>query len=198
MQDTSGGGAVQAQRTTIRRHQRWAWRAAVTLGAGLIAACSPVIGQFDTAPRMIEPEIVILNDPERPVPAPGECWARDRLPAVVETITLQRAEPGPDGTTVFRTDTRQQIVDERRSLWFQVPCAGVQDAAFRAALQRALAARDLYAGPVTGEIDGPTRTAIRRFQQGLGLNSSTLSLAAAQSLGLLPVTLEQPPRPGPV
>lgn len=161
----------------------------------LLLSCSPVIGRFDPAPRMIEPELVILTDPARPDPAPGTCWSRDRLPAVVETVTLQISEQGPDGGTVFRTETRQQIVDERRSLWFEVPCARVQDAAFRAALQRALAARGLYGGPITGEIDGPTRAAIRRFQQGLGLNSATLSLAAAQSLGLVPVAVETRDRP---
>jgi peptidoglycan hydrolase-like protein with peptidoglycan-binding domain len=58
---------------------------------------------------------------------------------------------------------------------------------FAATLQRALAARGYYDGPVTGVIDAETTRAIRAYQAPLGIDSATLSLAAARRLGLAPI-----------
>ena len=56
---------------------------------------------------------------------------------------------------------------------------------FIASLQRALKARGLYLLPLTGQMDMPTRAALRRFQADRGLDSDRLSLRAARELGLV-------------
>ena len=43
---------------------------------------------------------------------------------------------------------------------------------------------------VNGTLDAPTREAVRRYQEPLGLDSPELSLAAAQSLGIIAVPLK--------
>jgi peptidoglycan hydrolase-like protein with peptidoglycan-binding domain len=58
---------------------------------------------------------------------------------------------------------------------------------FLASLQRALQARGIFRGAVTGAMDAPTQKAVRAYQQSLGLDLPVLTLAAAQSLGLVPV-----------
>lgn len=152
-----------------------------------LAGCAPVLDRPDPPVRIIEPRLVVLPVGTRPEPAPGECWRRETLPALVETVTQQTALGQAGGG--FRTETRQRIVRERESLWLQVPCPDLVDATLIEALQRALAARGFHVGPVTGVMDAATRDALRRFQAPLGLDSGTLSLAAAQMLGLVPVTL---------
>lgn len=115
---------------------------------------------------------------------PGSCWARDIRPAVIETVTEQVREPG-QGVPRYRTDTRQRIVRDRQELWVETPCPETVDTAFVASLQRALAARGYYRGPVNGLADRATRDAVRRFQAAQGLDSDVLSLAAARQLGLV-------------
>lgn len=123
---------------------------------------------------------------------PGTCWGRDVRPARVETVTehflVSPAGTGPDGTlqpAVYRTETRQSILEDREPLLFPAPCPEVMDQAFVASLQRALAVRGLYSGQATGVADRATRQAIRTFQRPQGLDSSLLSMAAAQQLGLV-------------
>ncbi|MGC9370068.1 MAG: peptidoglycan-binding domain-containing protein [Paracoccaceae bacterium] len=133
-----------------------------------------------------------------PVAAPpgapdGTCWGRDETPAVVETVTehilVKPAEVAADGSVrapaVYKTETRQQIVRERRELWFETPCPPLMDEEFIASLQRALKARGHYGGAVTGRMDRPTARAVRRFQAPLGLDSGLLSMKAARKLGLV-------------
>ena len=57
-------------------------------------------------------------------------------------------------------------------------------------VQRALSVRGLYRGPITGQMDSPTRAAIRKFQKPQGLDSGILSTAAARKLGL--IAMERP------
>ena len=124
---------------------------------------------------------------------PGTCWSRDVTPAMIETVTeqilLQPAELSDDGTVrapaIYKTETRQQILRERRELWFQTPCPETVDATFIASLQRALRARQVYWGPVSGQMDLLTRRAVRRYQAQQGLDSAVLSIAAARQLGLV-------------
>jgi hypothetical protein len=113
-----------------------------------------------------------------PEDAPG-CWHGEERPALFETVTDQRVSP--DGR-VERVQ-RQVLVRDRAAVWFEVPCDPVTPA-FAASLQRALKARGLYPEPVTGVIDAPTAEAVRRFQAARGIESATLSLAAARMLGL--------------
>jgi hypothetical protein len=138
-------------------------------------------------------EAVRLSQPGPPDGPEGACWAADVAPLVIETVTEQKQvtpeQRAPDGTILspagFRTVTQQNIVQERAEIWFRTPCPAEMTVAFVASLQRALKARGLYLAPVTGEIDETTARAVRRYQAERGLDSATLSLAAAREMGLL-------------
>ncbi|WP_425043560.1 peptidoglycan-binding domain-containing protein [Primorskyibacter sp. S87] len=129
---------------------------------------------------------------------PGTCWGRFNSPAVIETVTHQiltkPAELNPDGTVaqpaVYKTETRQEIVQERKYTWFETPCAEVMTPEFNASVQRALAARGFYDGPVNSEMDRATRAAVRTFQKPDGVDSDILSLASARKLGLVAIELD--------
>lgn len=163
--------------------------------ATLLAACQTPAALPSLSP---EPDLVQTHEAPPPGAAPGSCWGKDVTPAVVETVTdrilLQPAQVLDDGTVVndpiYKLETRQAIVKERRELWFETPCERQLTPDFIASLQRALAARDLYSGPITGEMDARTRRAIRAYQAPQGLDSGIVSLAAARKLGL--VAVERP------
>ncbi|MCV2876646.1 peptidoglycan-binding protein [Rhodobacteraceae bacterium XHP0102] len=123
---------------------------------------------------------------------PDACYGLQVTPAVIETVTEQittrPAITDAQGAVLrparFRTETRQVIVEERRERWFETICDVEKDAAFISALQRALQARGKYSGAITGEMDAPTKAAIRSYQRDQGLDSPILSLPAARQLGL--------------
>jgi hypothetical protein len=69
---------------------------------------------------------------------------------------------------------------------FRVPCPETVNSVFVASLQRALQARNYYAGPITGQPDSATRDAVRAFQRANGFDSPILTLETAQRLGLSP------------
>lgn len=125
----------------------------------------------------------------------GSCWHQNTSPAVVETVTEQvlvtdvqkNAEGEIITPAVFRTETRQEIVEPRRVSWIETPCPEALTPEFIASVQRALAARGFYNARITGYMDRTTRLALRRFQKASGLDSSTLSLATARHLGLIAV-----------
>jgi len=130
---------------------------------------------------------------------PGACYGKDVIPAVVETLTEQvlvapatRDVSGKRLTqAIFKTSTHQKIVRKRRTVWFQTPCAAQLPPEFISSLQRALAARGLYHGAISGVMDAPTRRAVRRYQAPRGRNSSLLSIGSARALGL--VVIAPPP-----
>lgn len=70
-------------------------------------------------------------------------------------------------------------------MWFEIPCPDQMTPDFVASLQRALAVRGHYSGPVTGQVNSATRDAVRAYQRENGLDSDVLSLAAAKRLGLI-------------
>lgn len=160
-----------------------------------LAACSST---RDIA-ALGEPELTRIHGQAPPGAAPGSCWGKDVTPAVIETVTekilLQPAEILADGTVlsepVYKLETRQAIVKERRELWFETPCADQLTPGFIATLQRALKARGHYHGTETGTMDSRTRRAIRLYQKPQGLDSGILSLAAARKLGLVAVVLDE-------
>lgn len=132
----------------------------------------------------------------------GRCWGKDMTPALVETVTEQVLirppgpviAPSPDGAptyktvqspAVFDTQTHQKIITPRADFWFETPCPAQMDRAFIATLQRALKSRGLFRGVVTGVMDQRTRKAVRWYQKQHGLDSTTLSLAAARQLGII-------------
>lgn len=159
--------------------------------AGL-AACTSPSGNLDA---LREPEVTRTSQAAPPGAAPGTCWGKHVSPAVIETVThqvmVQPAEILSDGTVtqpaIYRTETTQQIVRKRKETWFETPCEDAVTPDFVASVQRALAARGLYRGPITGEMDAGTRAAVRRYQKPEGLDSGILSLAAARKLGLVAV-----------
>jgi hypothetical protein len=111
-------------------------------------------------------------------PAPAE----RALPGMVPPAVPAAIDPDACWTQARLTDAAG-VAEDRL---FAVPCPGATDAHFWSSLQRALAVRGLYAGPVNGIEDEATGDAIRRFQAPLGLDSAILSLDAARHLGLLP------------
>tara|TARA_R110002110_G_scaffold48959_7_gene145516 strand:- start:813 stop:1370 length:558 start_codon:yes stop_codon:yes gene_type:complete len=160
--------------------------------AGLIAcdAAGPPAALPPPEPGVLE---ATRNGPDGA--PPGSCWGRTVSPAVFETVTKQvqvkPAKINSDGTIakppVYRSETRQQIVTQRRDNWFETPCPEVLTPEFVASLQRALGARGLYAGEVTGVMNMPTRNAVQVFQKPDGPDSGVLSLDAARRLGLIAV-----------
>lgn len=129
-----------------------------------------------------------------PGPVAGRCHAEGVSPAVLETVTEQVVEAPPmvtpDGTVLrparFRTLTTTRIVTPREITRFQTPCPlqrGEPD--FVMQVQRALAARGLYAGPVHGAYDRATRAAVAAFQAERGLESGVLSIDSARAMGLV-------------
>lgn len=147
---------------------------------------------------LLSREVVRVNGEGPPPSDHGECWASSVTPAVIETVTEQLVvtEEVRDvaGAVVapatYRTRTHQRMVQDREEVWFRAPCPAEQTVQFVASLQRALKARGLYLWPVTGEMDAETAEAVRRFQAERGLDSPTLSLAAARELGLTVTALE--------
>ena len=140
--------------------------------------------------RFLEPELLVTDTPVET--DPNACYSRDVTPAVVETVTeqvlVQPPEIASDGRVLrpaaYRTITEARIVQNRREIWFETLCPGEMTPQFVASLQRALAARGLYQGDVTSEMNDETHRAVRRFQRPEGLHSGVLSIAAAKRLGL--------------
>lgn len=168
------------------------------LSFGLVAGC-----------QMATPDLAALKEPRlsrstaiAPPGAPkGTCWGRIIEPAVIETrtrqIMVQPAEILADGTVknspIYRTETHQEIVKERREIWFETPCEEVMTEEFIASLQRALRVRALYRGIINGQMSAATRAAVRRYQKARGLDTGILTLVSARELGLVVVDAPRSP-----
>lgn len=164
----------------------------------LLAACSSggTLAGGGSASGTVPAGLLLAGEAVRAPPrqaVDGECWGDETTPAVIETITDQRevtpAVVGGDGAVLtpatFQTQTRQSIVSERQDIWFRVPCPAQMVAGSIETLQRALKVRGFYRGGITGEMDGATEEAVRKYQAAQGLDSNRLSLRAAQQLGLV-------------
>jgi hypothetical protein len=158
------------------------------LGAVVLAACMQ--------PQTFSQNGVILGNGLAPAgAAPGTCWGKIPTPAVVETVTEQilvtPAKINPDGTIatlpVYREEKRQQIVTPRTDRWFEIPCPPAFTVEFVSTLQRALIARGLFTGAVTGNMDEATRRAVLAIQTAEGLSSDVLSIETARALGIVAV-----------
>lgn len=162
-------------------------RLPLALGLALfLAACQPM------PPAARAPADLAEAPPGAP---PGTCWGKQVSPAVIETVTEQ-IEIAPairdDAGRVIKparytTETRQAIISERGLRWIETPCRDRLTPELIASLQRALAVRGTYRGPVTGTLDPRTRAAIRRHQATRGLDSDILALDTLRDLGLAPV-----------
>ncbi len=157
-----------------------------------LAGCQPRLAAPPALQDSLQKELKTKRGTTPPSTGAGICWADDVTPAIIETVTeqvmLRPEQRGLDGrivkAAVFQTEASQRIVQDRRAVWFRTPCPEALTLDFVASLQRALKARGYYRGDLTGQLDAPTRLAIRQFQEPLGLDSERLSLAAAQRLGL--------------
>jgi hypothetical protein len=136
-----------------------------------LAACQPTT-QTVKPPQKTDllASVIIEGTAPLPEPAKGECW---------ESRSANLVPPGRKPTA--NTPTTPGTIH------FRVPCPEVMTPEFLASLQRALQARGFFRGAVTGAMDDPTRQAVRAYQQSLGIDLPVLTLAAAQSLGLVPV-----------
>ncbi|MDA5093369.1 peptidoglycan-binding domain-containing protein [Aliiroseovarius sp. KMU-50] len=123
----------------------------------------------------------------------GACYGQDTTPAAIETVTESRlVEPARfshDGSTIiapprYETATRQVVTAGGQTYYFEVPCPDILTPEFISSVQRALAVRGVYRGPITGVMDAPTRMAIRAFQRPT-FNSEILTLETARTLGLI-------------
>lgn len=149
-------------------------------------------GTESGAPAQPFSDTARVNVSAPPGAAPGTCWARETTPALLETVTdqilIEPAVHAPDGSVTrpprYKTETHQKILRERDEIVFETPCPPALTPEFIASLQRALAARGLYRGLVTGGMDAGTRAAIRAFQAPLGLDTGVVSMKAARMLGL--------------
>lgn len=164
-----------------------------------LCACSSVSDTLEEVTRATPQADAYSPLAAPPGAQPGSCWGKDVTPAVVETVTeqilMQPAQINSDGSVtspaLYKTETHQQIVRERRELIFETPCRATLTPEFLAILQRALQARGHFHGAITGELDLMTKLAIRSYQKEQGLDSAILSIAAARQLGLVAVPRDQ-------
>jgi len=125
--------------------------------------------------------------------SPDQCWGTEVIPAKTAPRVVQvesiPAETDASGRitrpAIFRDELRQEVTSPAQNLWFEVPCPTDLTPAFWSSVQRALAARGLYSGPISGREDAPTRAAIAAYQDSLGLAAPALSRRAAETLGLI-------------
>jgi hypothetical protein len=124
---------------------------------------------------------------------PSLCKKTFVTPAMIETRTeqvlLSPAKKDSDGNIVkkarYKTQTRQEIVSARKTVEFNAVCPEVLTQDFVTSLQRALAARTVYKGSLTGRYDSATRRAVQKYQTRKGIASGDLALSTAQDLGLI-------------
>ncbi len=160
---------------------------------GLAGACAP--GG--------DPQVGRSDGPNGPPPAAeadaqGRCWSSETIePAIYEQVMgevqVVPAQVAPDGVVlrppVYRRAPVPRVVRPREEIRFEAPCPSEMTPELIASLQRALAARDIFGGNVTGKLDAPTAAAIRAYQSGRGLDSAQLSLESARALGLIEVEI---------
>ena len=145
-----------------------------------------------TGPAAPEGATLLAQGEGPPDAVDGACYGKDVTPAVVEVVTeqvlIEPAKFASDGSVIapaaYSTNTHQRIVQERREFFFEVPCAATMTPGFIASIQRALKARGIYRGAITGELTPRTQKAIRTFQLP-GFNSSILTMDSARRLGLI-------------
>lgn len=161
-------------------------------------ACRSAVSPEAPARIDLAAEQVRLDRPGPPTRPEGACWADHTTPAVIETETTQvlsaPAVLAADGALItpaaFRTVTRQVMLSDRADVWFRTPCPETLTPDFMATLQRALKARGLYPGALSGVMDEATLDGVRKYQAARGLDSAQLSLAAARDLGIVAADLQ--------
>ena len=126
--------------------------------------------------------------------ATGACVARtaprETTTVISETVEVAPAVVAPDGQViseaVFRNQTRPVVEVLDAGTRFETLCPFEITPERVMTLQRALQARLVYQGPVTGVLDEATGRAIQAFQAPLGFDSPILERGTAQVLGIIP------------
>ncbi|MEM1431712.1 MAG: peptidoglycan-binding domain-containing protein [Pseudomonadota bacterium] len=165
-----------------------------------LAACQAATGGSVARTGLASAPIATFADPPADGTA-GQCWGKAGQAPVVDTIeeTVLVEPPGLaiDGTLrtepLTRIETRDAVIVPGSEIWFETLCPDEVTPARLASLQRALTVRGHYSGPVTGTLDAATEAAVRAYQTPLGLESGTLSRAAAERLGLVVTPVESGP-----
>lgn len=121
----------------------------------------------------------------------GKCYGNDVTPARTQTVTRQEQIGFSVEGPVYETVTRQLILTERTEVSFEIVCPDDLSPEFISALQRALAARGYYGGPINGVVDAATTNGLQAYQAQHGLNTALLDLRTAKSLGLVALTPEE-------
>ncbi|WP_420860794.1 peptidoglycan-binding domain-containing protein [Algirhabdus cladophorae] len=157
--------------------------------ASILSGCVAGTGA-DVAPS---PQVTRALASPPPGADPAACWGRDATQSVIEDreklVLVQPAQIELDGTVrqppIYRNEVRPTVIVPGREIWFEVLCPAQVTPEFVGSVQRALAARGFYKGPISQRMDARTLRAVRKYQSPQGLDSSVLSLAAARKLGLV-------------
>ncbi|RYH01799.1 peptidoglycan-binding protein [Salipiger sp. IMCC34102] len=165
-----------------------------SLSIALLAVCAAC-----AAPPPAEaPVPMVVFGAQIEVDATGTCYARADAPRRVDVVdTFEEVRPARrdaegrviEPAVVRKISTPREVVTGEGTR-FEAVCPPVLTEDYVASLQRALLVRRAYAGPITGDYDGPTQDAVRLAQRTQGIDSAILSVATARSLGLTAVPLE--------
>ena len=148
--------------------------------------------------RFIKPSVLEPTEMTPPNSQPGVCWGHEPAPEVTtittQTIMVEKAIYDAQGReitpAIYRKVRAPQVINDGTGRWFERVCDTLATPIFIETLQRALFVRGYFSGDVTGMMDAPTLRAVRKYQREQGLNSDTLSLSAAQQLGLIAIELD--------
>jgi len=166
-------------------------KAALLMAALTLAGCQQT---SSGAPKRPPPKSLLSEiSAKAPAPDSKNCYAQINTPAQVETVTDQvqvvpeQRDPKTGAITqpaIYREMSAQRMIEAGKPRYFRAMCSSDLTPGFVAMVQRALAARGLYHGRADGKLDPATGRAITAYQGPRGLDSPTLSLRAAQELGL--------------
>ncbi|OWY10971.1 hypothetical protein B6V74_02810 [Thioclava sp. F42-5] len=167
----------------------------VALGVAMgLAGCQPGTQGAYATPKDLPAKTLAHVLQSRPSADDARgCFTELKGPAKVETVTGQvevipeQRDPKTGKVTqpaIYRELSGQKLVDSGKPRYFESVCSEDLTPAFVAMTQRALALRGLYSGPADGKLDPATGRAIAAYQAPRGLDSPTLSVRAAQELGL--------------
>ncbi len=115
-----------------------------------------------------------------------------KIPAQYKTVKTTKMIEPPQERRIkipaeFGTVTRQEKVSEGRMEWREILCETNMTRDKIAQIQRALAAKGLYKGPIDGAIGSETVQAVMAFQKQAGLEvTRNLTVATVEALGVNP------------
>jgi len=162
----------------------------------LLAGCAPPI------PPTPSPELpaTLLDTANIDVGPDGRCFTSRIITPAVTQMVMEPVEVIPaqidaggmvTAPPVFRNQEVERVVTPAEQSRFETLCPPAFTPEFTSSLQRALIARDAYAGPVTGLYDQATGEAVRLYQNASGPNSQIIAMSTARDLGLVALSAAQ-------